>query len=817
MNNHLILRVFNFSKDIQRWLALLACSLVSHDSLAIDFSHQIVPILRKHCSKCHADLEAKGGFSFNTKSLILESGAVESGDSDASYLMELISSTDPEQQMPPPEFDRVSDDELQLLSKWIDEDLPWTDGFSFAKTTFQPSLSLRKVEIDLDSVQHPIDQLIAQQTNASPKNPPASDHEFVRRASLDLVGLLPSLDDLKRFQLNKSDAKRAELIDDLLSRDIDYAEHWLTFWNDLLRNDYTGTGFITGGRTQITDWLYRSLIKNKPYDQMVRELISPRSSTSSGFAAGIEWRGEVSAGQTIPIQFSQSVCQSFLGINMKCASCHDSFVDQWKLSDAYAIAAIYAEEPLELHRCDKPTGIMAEPRWLYPDLGSIDPQANKSTRLDQLGERMTDDRNAAFSRTIVNRIWAQLFGHGIVEPVDAMHLEPWNQDLLDYLASRLTDSDYDLKHLIRLITTSQAYGSRVLPDGVTESASLDHSQRGVSADQWVGPRSKRMTAEQFIDAVWTLTNQAPRRWDAPVLRGSMGSTETDHAVSGQWISATEDQKSNPKDGKSFAFRKNFKVTERMHSAAWVIASKEPWSVYLDRKHVVSVYENDQVQTIPIHDRLTKGQHEVVIMFRGTSDAGDVSLFFEMHQPENATDTPIQSDSSWQVSLTNKPSRREGRIGKINGPWESASIGNSPSDLDVHRAVVQSHQLVNQPRRSSRAALMKNDDLMLALGRPNRDQIVTSRPSQLTMLESVFLANHQVLASTLRKGAESLLASSPQTTEKLVEDIFLKAYSRQPTESESALFVSELGDQPSLESVEDLLWIVCMTPEFLLIR
>ena len=98
------------------------------------------------------------------------------------------------------------------------------------------------------------------------------------------------------------------------------------FWNDLLRNDYTGTGFITGGRRQITGWLHQSLVENKPFDQFVRELIAP-TDESRGFIDGIVWRGTVNASQTVPIQFAQNVGQTFLGINLKCASCHDSFVE----------------------------------------------------------------------------------------------------------------------------------------------------------------------------------------------------------------------------------------------------------------------------------------------------------------------------------------------------------------------------------------------------------------------------------------------------------------------------------------------------------
>ncbi len=179
-----------------------------------------------------------------------------------------------------------------------------------------------------------------------PLLPSADDSVFARRASLDLIGLLPSEEQLNEFLNDRSPDKRDRYIERLLASDIAYAEHWLTFWNDLLRNDYGGTGFITGGRKQVSKWLYESLVTNRPYHLMAKELIAPPTDESRGFIEGIRWRGEVSAGQTVEIQFAQSVAQSFLGINMKCASCHDSFIDRWKLEEAYGLAAIYADKTL---------------------------------------------------------------------------------------------------------------------------------------------------------------------------------------------------------------------------------------------------------------------------------------------------------------------------------------------------------------------------------------------------------------------------------------------------------------------------------------
>ena len=253
-------------------------------------------------------------------------------------------------------------------------------------------------------------------------------------------------------------SKRDQLINKLLDDRQAYAEHWLTFWNDL-RNDYAGTGYIGSGRRAITGWLYQSLLDNKPYDRFVRELISPKPE-SEGFIKGIKWRGVVNASQVPELQFSQNVAQVFLGINLKCASCHDSFIDSWRLEDAYNLAAVVADKPLELHRCDKPTGAKAEAKFLYPELGKLDTSLPKSERLQRLAELLTSPDNGRFTRTIVNRLWQRQMGRGLVSPVDVMSNEPWNTDLVDFLATDFADNGYDLKRTIGLIVRSRAYQSQ---------------------------------------------------------------------------------------------------------------------------------------------------------------------------------------------------------------------------------------------------------------------------------------------------------------------------------------------------------------------
>ena len=132
-----------------------------------------------------------------------------------------------------------------------------------------------------------------------------------------MIGQLPAPSETEAFLKDGDPKKKEKLARFLLADKRAYADHWLSFWNDLLRNDYAGTGFIDGGRKQISAWLYRSLVDNKPYDVFARELIAP-SPDSEGFIKGIQWRGNVNASQVTELQFAQNVGQVFFGINLKC-------------------------------------------------------------------------------------------------------------------------------------------------------------------------------------------------------------------------------------------------------------------------------------------------------------------------------------------------------------------------------------------------------------------------------------------------------------------------------------------------------------------
>lgn len=608
----------------------------------IDFAHDIIPLLKQHCFECHGGHRHEGDFSINTREMIVGSSSAIPGNADASYMIEMITTDDKDVRMPK-DLPRLDDATIQKFKDWINAGVPWEPGFTFAPKDYEPPLRPRRPELPpaVDGRENPVDRILDAylKQHERPRPVPLDDTAFARRVYLDTIGLLPTPDQLRAFLADKDPNKRAKLIDTLLADNQAYAEHWLSFWNDLLRNDYVGTGYIDGGRKQISGWLYHALKFNMPFDQFVRALIAP-TPEAAGFIRGIKWRGNVNASQKPELQFAQNVSQVFLGMNMKCASCHDSFIDRWKLCETYGLAAIYSEEPMELYRCDKPTGTMAEAGWMFPELGQVDAKAPRDERLKQLAALLTDPQNGRFTRTIANRLWHRLMGRGIVHPVDAMQTEPWSADLLDYLAVDLADNGYDLKHTLEQILNSQAYQSQAVV--------MDEQPDAVRF-VFTGPIAKRLTAEQFVDAMWQITDTAP----------------------------TEPHKN-------------------------------------------------------VKEFLTKD--------------------------------------------------------------EAAA------------------------HKTYRSALVASDLMMRSLGRPNREQVVSERPSALTTLQALDLSNSELLAETLRRGASNILKRFPDNKPDILVDwLYESTLSRQPTTDEKAVAIELLGTPPAEQGVEDLVWAVIMLPEFQLVR
>lgn len=777
----------------------------------VDFAHEIVPILKQHCIECHSGNKREGGLSLNSRESILSGGesgkVIVVGHSDQSEMVDRILSLDNDRRMPP-EGKPLTKENADRIRRWIDEGAKWESGFQFVPDAYEPPLKPRRPELPkpVAGRDNPIDRIIdaVRSSDGESLIPLTDDETYLRRVTLDLVGLLPSIEERSAFLNDTNSDKRMRLVESLLKRDIDYAEHWLTFWNDLLRNDYAGTGFITSGRTQISSWLYDSLVTNKPYDQFAQELIAPKSQESAGFANGIRWRGEVSAGQTVEIQFAQSIGQAFLGINLKCASCHDSFIDRWKLEDAYGLAAIYSDRTLELHRCDKPIGKKATPRWIFEELGKIDPELNKSQRLDQLAALMTHRDNGRFTRTIVNRLWHRLMGRGIVHPTDSMQTAPWNEDLIDFLAEYLVDNKYDLKKVLLLIATSHAYQS---VSEMRKEASESEKYR------FAGPYSKRLTAEQFIDCVWQVTGTAPSQPDATIVRGSPNpDSKSNASVRGKWIwsQANVDKIDH---GKSITFKKQFTRSKGDSAISAIITCDNSFVLYLNGKKITEGKNWEAPVLIQVtNTKLGDNEWRIVGTNAGASP-NPAALFFEARWIDSQGVLQIvSSDDSW-LATESLP----GANGKLDKEtkWTQAVPVNG-SEIWSSRIGKKLEQLVSRgsfENQMVRSSLMKSTFLSRSLGRPNRDQIVSVRPTELTTLEAIDLSNGEELASMIKNGAENLSKQSWNSKKSFIEWLFRYGLSRSPTDPELKTLEESLDDKMSAAAMEDVLWAVIMLPEF----
>ena len=854
----------------------------------IDFVRDIKPILQNSCVKCHGRGRSKGGFSLETREALMEGGdsgpAIVPGASQGSHLITLVAGLDPDLVMPQ-KGSRLKPEQIGLLRAWIDQGAAWDPTVSFAKIAprnIDPrEPAMPAIPASMPASNHwanPIDRLLAPYfaEHGTPVARLVDDRQFARRVSLDAVGLLPAPAELQAFVADRRPDKRARLVARLLGDKRRYAEHWLSFWNDALRNDYRGTGFIDGGRQQISNWLYTALFDNLPYDRFVAQLINPAPG-AEGFTKGIVWRGVVNASQTPPMQAAQNVSQVFMGVNLKCASCHDSFINDWQLADAYGLAGIYAEAPLEMVECDRPTGKTAPAKFLYAKLGTIDAKAARPARLDQLARVITARTNGRLSRTIVNRLWARFMGRGLVEPLDDMDQPAWNADLLDWLAEDLVVHGYDLKHTMTQILTSRAYQlAAVDPDQTPAPSQTQTPASGQMGYVFRGPAVRRMSAEQFADALSTITGvwQGLPAGDidfTPVV-GDMLPTLRAH-----WID-TWGRPENPEN--TLTFRKTFQLAVLPFSARALVAFDGPLVVNVNGKKVGELRAGGSgVASIDIRAALHAGRNELSLVSKPpaaatannstpagnpaagqaagggaaadkavadktaadkTAAAGGVSrpgLFVELlirrGTSADAPLTPIAgSDATWQVTETFQP------IGDTGGSGTTPAADRGPlatAPATVVKAVQRTLATASLEGRA-RAALVTADPLTLALGRPNREQVVTSRTSAATTLQALELANGGTLSRMLADGARRLLADHP-TRAVLITRVYARALGRAPTAAEAKACRDLLGSlsrsdrpgsdgpgprqsgggpAPRPEGVEDLLWAVAMLPEFQLI-
>jgi len=300
-----------------------------------------------------------------------------------------------------------------------------------------------------------------------------TDQEFIRRAYLDLIGVLPQPEEVKAFLASDARDKRAKLIDVLLERP-EYADFWTLKWSDILRSNRK-TIQIKGIHVY-QQWLRGHLAANTPFDQIVRELVTASGSTFANPPANFYRIARD------PQNLAETTAQLFFGIRMQCCKCHNHPFERWTQDDYYSMAAWFARVKQKKDELEPGAGQgnnkTAGAEVVYVERGGevVQPRTNKTMppkflggltpvvkpsqdRREVLADWLTSGENPFLPKSVVNRIWFHLNGKGIVDPVDDFRDSnpSANDELLDALAKEFTAKKFDAKHVIRLIMNSRTY------------------------------------------------------------------------------------------------------------------------------------------------------------------------------------------------------------------------------------------------------------------------------------------------------------------------------------------------------------------------
>lgn len=443
----------------------------------LDYARQVRPLLEAKCFACHQGAKVRGGLRLDTPEGLRAGG--DSGKSALVTLVERVTTTDAEQVMPP-KGERLTEKDIALLRTWIKEGGHTTRGP--ARLT-----------------------------------PLSDDLVFLRRVTLDIVGVVPTEAEVRAFQNDPPAERRTRAINRLLA-DPRWADAWMGYWQDVLAENPNILNPTLNNTGPFRWWLYDALRDNKPFDVLATELVRLRGSPQFGGPAGFG----IASSNDVPLaEKGILVASAFLGIPMKCARCHDAPGHASTQRDLFGLAALLNEKALKVPKTssvpqDKlhgqggrqplikvtlAPGSEVAPAWplaklvAEADVAGLLPE--KATPRDRLAVLLTAPHNQRFAQVLVNRVWARLLGRGIVEPIDDWEKgTPSHPELLRWLAREFVRGGYDLKNVTRLILTSHAY-QRASSPTQTETDAL-----------FAAPARRRFTAEQVVDSLFLAAGKA---------------------------------------------------------------------------------------------------------------------------------------------------------------------------------------------------------------------------------------------------------------------------------------------------------------------
>ena len=546
-------------------MGMLAFSIASQ-VLAVDYLKDIKPLLKERCLSCHGTMKQKGDLRLDAGALVMKGGkhvVITPGKSSDSELLKRVISQDKDERMPP-EGERLTAEQVALLHQWIDAGAPFPADEVIPKKpsehwAFQP---VKRPAVPKSKHPHPIDAFVFGQKEAPPAAAPGA---LLRRVYLDVIGLPPALDDQGRFSSDKSDAFTG-IVDNLLSRP-EFGERWARHWLDVVR--YADSNGYERDAEKPFVWRYRDYViealnEDKPFDRFIVEQIAgdelPDQSLESHIATGFLRLGHWDDEPADPTadRYDQlddivsTTGQAFLGLTIGCARCHDHKFEPLSQRDYYSLVAVFnplqrpakgrTELTVKVGDTDvytwkqregtipathvllrgSPTRLGDAVEPASPAIVS-QPLAQKS-RLG-LAQWIASANNPLTARVIVNRVWQQHFGTGLVSTANdfgLMGAAPSHPELLDWLAHWfVNDAKWSLKKLHRLILTSRAW-----QEATSKEQGAPSMEKGTRAEPHA-PSSmppapcfayRRLEVEAIRDSMLAVSGQLNPKRFGPAMR-----------------------------------------------------------------------------------------------------------------------------------------------------------------------------------------------------------------------------------------------------------------------------------------------------------
>jgi hypothetical protein len=379
------------------------------------------------------------------------------------------------------------------------------------------------VKLNAQALAGHIDQAIDARLGAEKvaPSPRCDDAEFIRRVYLDITGHIPPADKAAAFLDSREPNKRAQLIEELLAGS-DYGKHQADIWQTLLLPRTSDNRFVPFEK--MTGWLETRFNDNKPWDQMVRDLLTAEGDLNENGAV------VYFLANATPDKLTDNATRMFLGVQLQCAQCHNHPFTDWKQDEYWGMAAFFTRvriqgNPRQALRQGGTISIAENSRGRGPRLPisakRVPPKfllaeapkigANDAYR-PVLAKWMTSPNNPYFSRAMVNRLWAQFFGRGLINPVDDMHdgNHPSHPELLADLSVQFAANGFDIKYFIRALCNSQAYQRTSKPVAGNNDAGPELFSRMAV---------KVLTPEQLFDSLTAILG-APNPANRPRRQGA---------------------------------------------------------------------------------------------------------------------------------------------------------------------------------------------------------------------------------------------------------------------------------------------------------